>query len=151
MSIRVHRFETSDDVEHFLNGGIVGGKEVVQAGRLLGLHGLTLVFNTPSGTVTFDDPTGVGLTLADVKAQVQADVSTIKVTFKSYKIRFIQATPTAPVVLDATGTANSMFGFSDAVDATGIVFAPVGGTPPCVMSTEQNPNQDGWAIFVVMP
>ncbi len=151
MSIRVYRFETSTDAEHFLNGGISGGAEIVHAGRVLGLHNKTLIFTSPAGTVTFSDPTGAGLSAGDIKSQIEAALATLKVTYHGYKIRIIRATPTAPVVLSNTGTANPIFGFGSAVAATGVVFNPIGGAAPAIMTTEANPNSDGWAIWVVLP
>ena len=151
MSLHVKRFENSIDVEHFLNGGITGGKEVVRGGNIMGLNGLTLVFNAPSGTVTFVDATGEGLSPQQVKTQVETDISTLKVSFRDYKMRVIVAALTSAVNLDITGSANSLFGFSNATDTVGTLYAPYDGTPPRVLATEANPNSDGWAILVELP
>lgn len=151
MSLHFFRFENSADVEHFLNGGITGGKEVVRGGNVLGLDGLTLVFNAPAGTVTFSDPSGAGLSPQEIKTEVETTIATLKVTFKDGRIRFIHAALSSAVNLDLTGTANTLFGFSDATDTAGTRFNPFDGVAPRVLATEANPNADGWAILVELP
>jgi len=151
MPIRVHRYENAIDVEHFLNGGITGGREIVSSAPVLGLHGKTLVFNAPAGTVTFSDPAGVGLSAAQIKSKIEGTIATLKVTWVHRRIRIILAAMTSKVDLDATGTANEIFGFSSTSDTAGTVYAGPSGSAPKIIATEANPNADGWAIFVELP
>jgi len=146
------RFDGTDTAKHALNGGITGGKKVTsQFGRVLGLHGKTLVFNTPSGTVTFDDPTGVGLTALEIQTQIQDVVALAGLTAQVYSgyLRVIETIPSAGVVLDATGTANVDFGFSSAADAMGVVYgAWDAASPPRVLQVFPNPQLDGITALV---
>ena len=68
----------------FLKGGIQAGSQVkdkLVKGKLFGLDGLTLVFTTPSATVTFDDSGGAGLSLKDILVQAKADADALNFIF----------------------------------------------------------------------
>jgi hypothetical protein len=136
----------SVDLEHFLQGGIVGAGVV---GKLFyGLHGKTLNFTAPIGVVAFAAPGGSAqspLTIQDVKAQIEAAIATLLVTFKDGHIRIGMATPSAGVVLSGAGTANAILGFGTTTPTTGTFFnKPAGGVPEFVMA---NPLDQGrWQV-----
>lgn len=145
--LRIFRFGDTDSTEHFLNGGICGGRQL-PGGKILGLHGLTLIFNTPSATVTFSDPTGVGLSVQDIATQITTVASTLKVGYYNGYMRIIEISPSGGVVLDSAGTANTIFGFSAAADTTGTVYAPPDGDAPRLVDFESSARMDGFAIVV---
>lgn len=151
MSIRIIRCETNDDVEHLLNGGITGGREIVGREPVLGLHGLKLEFTNPAGDVTFSDPTGAGLFPKDIKAQIEAAQATLKVTFRNNRILLVMAALTSAVKLNKTGTANAIFGFSNNSDTFGRIYGGPVGAAPKFLTLEANHSGGGWAVVVELP
>ena len=149
MSHKFYKFGTIDEVEHFLNGGIRGSGSKLDGKVVYGLHNLTLVFNTPAGTVTFSDASNAGLSLVDIKTQIETDVAALKVKFRDGHLWIIDDDVSGPVVLDATGTANTKFGFSDTTDSAGVVYATFGGTAPAVAFINDAPFDNGWVVGVV--
>lgn len=120
MAYVLKQFDTAQEVTDYLNG-VVQGKPV--GVKVLGLHGLTLKVN-PAGslrTVTFADASGVGLSPKEVLDQIEAvNADMVGVaTFRayrtaSYKLTFIGDSD----VVDKTGTANALLGFSTDADTT---------------------------------
>lgn len=123
MAFSLKQFDTAQEMVDYLN-------DVVQSKSLglvvPGLHGLTLLL-TPVGTVrtvTFVDADGSGLSPAEIVAQIEAEnadlVGTVAIrnyratTPPSYRVTFISAGD----LVDKDGTANSIFGFPTAADAT---------------------------------
>ena len=137
MTLQVHQVHHSM-LEHLLQGGIIGGKVVGSPPSNLLLHGLTLVFNAPAGTVTFTSSGGVQepLTLQEIKTQIEAAVA-VTVTFSYGQIAFKETVPSAGVDLDATGTANALLGFGSGGDAVGTFYNPPGGGAPELVSIGQ--------------
>lgn len=123
MAYILRQFDTGQEMMDYMNG-VVQGK-VVNA-RVHGLHGLILKVN-PGGTlrtVTFADADGVGLTPSEIIAQMEAvNADMVGVAaFRNYR----HTTPPSyhltlhqvGDVVDKTGTANELLGFSTAVDTT---------------------------------
>lgn len=123
MAFVLKQFDTAQEMVDYLNN-VVRGKPT--SAKILGLHGLTLKIN-PNGTlrtVTFADPTGEGLTPPQIIAQIEAvNADMIGIAqFRNYR----PTTPTmyrltfhsAGDIVDKTGTANAIFGFSAANDTT---------------------------------
>ena len=150
MALRIHEFDNIRDVEFFLCGGIKGGRKLVlhTGGRVLGLHGLTLVFSSPAATVTFADASGEGLTLSDIIDQIVAAVPTLSVSWRDGVINLILSTPTAAVVLDSTGTANTLFGFSASSDHAGHYFNGPSGVTPRFIQAQPKARFDGYYVVV---
>lgn len=82
-SLMIRKFASLQTLNTFLRGGLDGGAAppwsvgVAKAGTssrrvLFGLHGKTLVFTSPVHTVTFSDPTDLGLTATDIVNAVDA-------------------------------------------------------------------------------
>jgi len=81
MPLKVRNFSTLSELELHLRGGVkTGVQPKTVGGSVLGLHGLTLIFAVPSATVTFDDPTGAGLSLSQVISQISAGLGAPAVT-----------------------------------------------------------------------
>lgn len=149
MSLKVYEFDTTKEMEFFLQGGVRGGKVVVnQWGRLYGLHGKTLIFTTPAATITFSDPTGAGLTYEAISDQIRATATTLFVFWRDKIMHIQMATPTAAVVVDKDGTANSTFGFSGAKDHAGQYFTGPSGSVPRLIETGVKPRRDGFYVIV---
>jgi hypothetical protein len=144
--LKILRFGDTDAAEHTLNGGIVSGKQM--SGKLLGLHGLTLIFGTPAGTVTFNDPTGEGLSVGDIKDQIVAVHATLTVQFYEGSLRIRDTDVSSAVVLDKDGTANAYFGFSKAKDISGTVYNPPDGAAPRLIDFSSSPRMDGFVAVV---
>lgn len=125
-------------VEDVLNGAI----HVPTQFATLPLGGLTLIFNTPSGTVTFSGAASEMRTTAEVVAEINAVHTglaslrqTVGASNRSTGEVVLQAD--AGVVIDSAGTANALFGLStsgdttsagavDAADVTAVAFGNSG-------------------------
>lgn len=162
MSLTARKFQSLDDVNVFLKGGITSSKDLpLIAGpgsqfKLFGLHGLTLVFGSPAlaGTVTFSDANNQGLDLKAVAAAILAQTTTngapVRAKFTrngtQTRLTLIEATPASGVSLTG-GTARNVFGFP-AATVTGLVYdAPDGTTPPRLIATEGSPGSESIIII----
>lgn len=128
---RVLMFQSHWEFEDLVNGAICTGAMPPSrvAGRYLGLHGLTLVFTAPSLTVTFSDPSGAGLSIADICAAIATAGLKVQSRFGD-RISIYHLTDGTAVALASTGTANKLLGFSTAADTSGKVYAPPTGAKP---------------------
>jgi hypothetical protein len=150
---RVRKFLRLDDLQFFLNGGIVGGTFNKSQGGgspaplgigLNGLVGKTVVFTSPSAvTVTFglssgtyggvpgsNVPPGTNpdpntLIFQDIKAQIQAAIPAVLVAADADgHLVFVEVTPASGVALSNTGTANGILGFSSTGADVGKFYSP---------------------------
>jgi hypothetical protein len=138
---------TLQSLKFTLNGGVLGGVKVVNgSGKMMGLHGLTLIIR--STTVTFSDATGVGLTYAQVKAAIEAAVAGVTVVFVDGCLGLKHA---SGVVVDKDGTANAIFGFGKAADITGVVYAFPAGSAPRVLDVSPGARVDSYFAWVEVP
>lgn len=123
MAYTLRQFDTGQEMLDYMNG-VVQGKPL--GSKVMGLHGLTLIIN-PAGTprtVTFADASGVGLTPAEIIAQIEdenADLVGVAAmrnyrhgTPPAYRLTFTEAGD----VVDKDGTANSLLGFGTTADST---------------------------------
>lgn len=136
MTLHVHK-KSPARLQHFLQGGILGGSIKSVNGvakKYYGLTGKTLIFTAPLGTVTFTAIAGQDYhTPQDVKAQVEAQVITLKVTFPESYIAVNLVVPAIGVNLNSTGTANQLLGFSVNKITKGVFYnAPGGGVPELI-------------------
>jgi len=149
--LKILQFGNLRRVGFVLNGGIAGGKRVINSGgKVLGLNGKTLIFTTPAGTVTFSDTGGTGLSMADIIAEIvgTGGLSGLKPGFSDGYLNVIETTPTNGVVLAGTGTANAAFGFGKST-VTGLVYDPPGGSAPRMVGGIQVRAQlDGYYVLV---
>ena len=149
MALRLRSFQNLPEIDLFIRGGIRGGRALVKA--IYNLHGKTLIFTTPSVTVTFSDPTGEGLGPATVVAQIKAAAASLSPTLLDNCLSVEEVSPSAGVVLSKTGTANTLLGFSydtSGVAATGVVLAAPGGTAPALVSIGRKATGDGYVVVV---
>lgn len=142
-NLKVRKFNTIDQVQHFLDGGITGGSGHVKPreGGPPGanLVGLTLTFLNPVGTVTFVagvKPNGF-LLYQEFKGQIEGAIATVVVKMmEDGSIAFIEATPTTGVVLKGDGTAatnaNQVLGFDKDANAVGKVYGSPYSPVPAV-------------------
>lgn len=141
---RIHKFSDINEAEIFLNGGLILGELAGApgglAGGIYGLVGKTLKFTSPAvHTVTFvgstpstNNPDAAVLGLADIKAQIEAVMTTLLVRSFGRRLVLIEATPSAGVTIDKTGTSNAILGAFTGADMVGKVYAPPpSATPPC--------------------
>lgn len=153
MALRAYKFTDLDSFNLFLRGGIsVAAQLNLVKGRVFGLHGLTLVFSTPSATVTFSDASNEGLTLGEIAAAITTGVAALsgKVTAEGngFRLTVVENTPTNGVALNGTtSTAGSVFGFS-AQTYTGTVYAAPDGTAPRFIATEGSPGAESFIALV---
>lgn len=155
MTIRIKEFPDLFTVETFLNGGIRGGRQVVNASGLLrNLHGKTLIFTAPAAvTVTFDEAAGEaglygGLTPAEVAGQITSALAGVEASFRDKVLTLVEAAPASGVSLAAAGTANQHFGFSGATPASGTVYNIPSGAAPKFISVAAKPTGDGYLVIV---
>lgn len=127
-----------------LNGGVLSGRAVVDGtGKMMGLHGLTLIINTT--TVTFSDPTGAGLSYTAVRAAIEAVATGVTVTFSAGRMVLAHA---SGVTVDKDGTANTIFGFDKNADTVGTAYAFPAGTAPRVVSIAPGAREDSYFAWV---
>lgn len=130
-SIKIYKLNELFEVQHFLNGGIIGGE--LKSG-VEGLVGLTLTFSHPSFACTFVTASRENdkLLLTDIKAQVEA-ASTASVIVLSFggRIAFIETSPSSGVILSGTTEqAKALLGFDYNNATTGRVYdSPLSAVP----------------------
>jgi hypothetical protein len=146
MTIKFIETGSLTQLEHILNGGVTGGAKLpLSGGKVLGLHGLTLILG--GGTTTFSDATGAGLSLKEVKTAIEAGAAGTKVLISDGTLSLVKSTPTTPITVVKTGTANSIFGFSSSADTVGTVYA-TNTTPPRLIAVTHGPRADSYFATV---
>jgi hypothetical protein len=134
---------TLEQLAFIINGGVMGGVSVVTvAGKVMDLHNKTLVVS--STTVTFSDPTGQGLTYAQIKAAIEGAVASSTVKFIEGHIAVSHA---SGVTVGGTGTANAKFGFPTK-DVVGVVYNPPDGAAPRVINVGGGARGDSYYAHV---
>ena len=154
-SFVTRKFREVEEVDLFLNGGLIGGTEIVGgADGLYGVNGLvgkTLIFIKPSAaTVTFvagADP--YRLTYKEIKAQIEAAIAAVSVRQYMKKLVVVEATPTNGVTIDKTGTGNTLLGFDKNNDTVGTKFGPISTTAPCLQGV-QPLSDSGFTVTVYL-
>lgn len=124
MAFVFRAFDNGQELVDYLND-IVVGKTFPATDKVYGLHGLTLIINTPTvRTVTFADAAGAGLApkaileqIHTVHAELAASVTT-RAYGHSSPPGVALAVQTATYVIDKDGTANAILGFNTAADTT---------------------------------
>jgi hypothetical protein len=102
------------------------------------VHGLTLKFKVPAvATVTFaSTPPGsqFPIPMADIISQITTAVPALAPRIWQvgdvHLLALVEATPANGVTVDKTGTVNSKFGLSSAIDTVGNYINPPGGATP---------------------
>jgi hypothetical protein len=143
MPLIARKFADLDTINVFLRGGIIGGKDfrptaTTQNSPVYGIAGKTLIFTTPSATVTFTTPGSAqqeGLDLKAILAQITAALggNYIARAFQG-RIAIIDKTAAVIVSLNSTGTANAMLGFDSSPATVGKIYAAPGNAAPALVS-----------------
>jgi hypothetical protein len=146
--LRHRKFPSLAAIDHFLNGGVVGGKNLREqnyrpggdpAVGIWGLVGKTVIFNTPSDTVTFVAGSIVGfLTVGEILDQIATQAAGVLPSLaEDGTLRFIEAVPSTGIVVDNAGTANADLGLpvAPAADMTGVVYGADPTTAPAYLRT----------------
>jgi hypothetical protein len=144
--LKVYKFREMDEIIAFLSGAVFGTdvsffrQAIVNgsAGYKVAPSLVGLTFKTkspgPAGTCTFvagADTAGGRLTPAEIKTQIEAGISGLKVTFFEGRLAIAEATPASGVTVDHTGTSNVALGFDTNADVVGKFFnSPFSGAPP---------------------
>jgi hypothetical protein len=135
--IRVRKFGTIDELELFLQGGIISTRKIPD--RYSGVVGKTLIFTQPtSATATFTtvnnqvDPSS--LSFQEVKAQLEAAITGLTVKQRGGALVLIQTTPTVGGGVTITGgTGRSELGLGENSTEAGKVYdTPNGSAAPTV-------------------
>lgn len=134
--IKVQKFANIQELQLFLNGGLLGGN--IGLG-IVGLVGKTMTFSAPAGTVTFVTASRYNdaLTLVDIKTQIEAalNVANIKVISIYGRIGLVHPTAASAIVLDGTDQpAKALLGFNANDPSTGKLYGVAIGTPPALVS-----------------
>lgn len=134
MALRVKKIGEIDELNTYLRGGIIGGRDIRR-----GVHGYidgkTLVFSAPAGTVTFaTTPSGeqVGLTAKEILTQINAIHAGYAHIDASGRLVVEDPAGAVSVVLGATSTADTIFGFSKNGQTGKVINAPDGVVPKLV-------------------
>jgi hypothetical protein len=150
----IKQFQDVNEFADLVNGAIRSGgtSQVSPAEKMFGLHGLTLIFTTPTLTITFSDATNAGLSMTDIVTQIAAaGTAPNKVVPKLRGQRVLALWNTVDgnnVVLANTGTANTLFGFSTTVATSGKVYAPFNGTKPRWLDFSISQGLDRYTLIV---
>lgn len=141
------------EIFSFLNGGLIGGVNLLQVGGARYLHGLTLIFDSPSAmTVTFAaSPASaqVALTVPEILEQIATQtLNAVGAKLRDGQLELLEATPTAGVTITAAGTANAKLGFSTEQDTVGTVYNPPDGVPPRVLGVNPSTTADHVLVFI---
>ncbi len=153
MAYKTHGFSDTNQMDFFLNGGVVGGVDVLKilrkgaaAGglRLFGLDGLTIILT--GGTATFSDANDEGLTLVAIKAVIDAVTGNVVAEWRNGKL--LLSDPGGVTTVDKDGTANSVFGFSKDSDSVGTPVNPPDGAAPRIITIEAGPHADAFYVTV---
>lgn len=145
-------------MELHLRGGITSGPSpALRQGKVFGLDGLTLVFIQPAAaTVTFADPTGEGLDLKAVLAQIKSAVAALNPRFKDKVLELVEVTPTNGVSLNLeTSTALTVFGWSGegavGTTHTNVPYNPTDGLAPRYLDWTGTSAGDGYLLLTEEP
>jgi hypothetical protein len=148
MALAFRKFSRLEHATSFLQGHLVGSVSLLRNGNSLYLHGKTLIFTTPSATVTFDatpDGTQIPLTLAQVKSQIEAGASGVTCHFSEGRLDLFMATP-GSIALDKDGTANAQLGFSTTADSSAAVYAAPGGSAPALVQIVPDTGSNSFVV-----
>lgn len=136
-SLKQLKFDSIDEANLVLNGGIVGGPVLKNTTVIAGLVGLTITFSSPVGSCTFTQPTsqpGGLMSFLDVKTQLETAISGLKIVLlNNNSIGFRSGTAGTAVTMGSSSEpAKAILGFKDATSIAGTAYAKSGGTPPAV-------------------
>jgi hypothetical protein len=142
--IVARKFGTLEELEIFMQAGIVGGLDLFKksAGpggqEVWGLDGKTIVFTTPSATVTLDtDPEGSYLSIQDIISQIDTQTSNaVKPRLFRGRLVLIEGTPTNGLVVTGASTALDLLGFDKGGFTTKLLNSD-GSTTPYIISLQQ--------------
>lgn len=140
--IITREFQTTAEANYFVQGAIFGGADPAKS--FAGLVGSTVTFTTPAAACTFTQPAGATsiaglLTFADVKAQMEAAITGLKVLAFGKKIVFVQGTPAAGVALAAVAEPGRLaLGLPNNEAVAGVFLAKPGGTDPALVSVSDS-------------
>lgn len=130
--------DTAANMTRLLNGLVLGKRNLVMgrdqsvtpavAPNNLFKHpvaGLTLIFTTPGGTVTFSGNLDLNEIVSEINVAFSGEYAHLYKMDSNGGMVLALWNDTTPVVLADTGTANSYFGFSTTVSDTNLVQAPI--------------------------
>lgn len=139
--MKIEKYGTLEEANLKIQGGITGG--VPTSTPFAGLVGEEITFSSPAGTHTFTQPTEqpVGLmSFKDVKTQLEAAITNLKVLTIDNKLCFKHATAGSAVSLAALDEpARRILGLGNNEAITGRVLnGPSGSTPRFVEFVTEN-------------
>lgn len=151
MALRVRKVAELEEVNTFIRGGIIGGKDIRRG--VFGLDGLTLIFTSPAATVTFattPPSSQIALSAAEILAQINAVGALTDYGRLDSAGRLVIEDPNGAtaVVLSDTGTANALLGFDASDDTTGVVYGTPGSGAPEIVSVSMDAQGSGTFILL---
>jgi len=133
-ALKLLKFRNIEEANHVLGGGIMGGE--CPASGITELVGKTITFATPAGSKTFTQPTGTYqglLTFKDIKTQLEAAVTNLKVFMINGKLAFKHATAGTAVTLSAVNeSGRAPLGIPNNEAVSGVAYAGPSGASPKV-------------------
>lgn len=137
-AIKVYKFRDITEVQHKLDGGLLGGQVSFP---VYGLVGKVITFVLPTAAactfVAGADATGLSLTFKEVKTQLEAAIANLRVVNFSGGVGggiaagFIHASLGGAVTLASLNEpARALLGFANNTALTGKLFNPPGGAAP---------------------
>lgn len=163
---RVRKFRTVDEVQTFLNGGVVGstmqsaqGAPSNNAAGVNSLVGttLTLIGSGPTGSVTFGtaasatlpgtNPDPYTLLFKDIKAQIEAAIAGVLVTTYAGALVIQEATPSKGITI-AHGTAGGYVKVIGTVDLNTLTYGGGGSVDGLTVTINHSAGGAHTATFV---
>lgn len=151
MALRIRKIAELEEVNSFIRGGIIGGRDIRRG--VYGLDGLTLIFTSPAATVTFATTPAspqIALSATEILTQINAVGALTGWARCDSAGKLVIEDPlgaTAAVLAD-TGTANTLFGFNDDDPTTGVVYGAPGAGAPEVVSLSMDAQGSGTYILL---
>lgn len=150
MALNVYQLH-QDQLEHFLQGALIGGPAEDSQHLEVSYEGLfakTLIFTVPLNTVTFVlPPSGQDVyPFQEVKLQIETQEPLLLVTKLWGRLLITRQIVTVGINLSNLGTANSILGFSATAITLGRVYNTPNGAPPRLLAV----NQIGDGMFQVI-
>lgn len=152
-ALRLKRFASAQAAEDFMNGVKYGKSFDTRAERIYGLVGTSLVFTTPSATVTFAAVPGQDgyLLPAQVLAQINAAASgALRANFSEGGVLTIhEATHATGLVCTGASTASTLSALGLPKNGfTTVKYAAPGGSAPRVISVVARGSSDSCTLWL---
>jgi hypothetical protein len=146
--LTARKLQGMEGVNNFLKGRLLGGIDLRPAKFFI--HGKTLIFTTPSSTVTFTSGAGaqVPLSAKDILAQIGSQTANaVRAEFSRDGRLVVYAATPGVITVAANGTANADLGFPAAASTAAPINEPGGAAPEFVTLEAVGTDEDSYIVI----